>query len=108
MDPISSNFSNMICCYAYGTDGPYKCCGSDFDQNSLLFLLLLLPIPIILILGIIYCCRESVNKNHQTPGQINKNQPNPGSLISDTSIQLETITLETVMAGSGSSDTLED
>lgn len=32
------------CCYAYGTDGPIKCCGSDVsrDWNTYFFILLFL------------------------------------------------------------------
>lgn len=56
MDSLSGNSSIMSCCYAYGTTGPYKCCGRSDDESSLLLLLLLLiPVVPTIIFGIIYC-----------------------------------------------------
>ena len=64
MDPISGNFSTMSCCYAYGTNGTYKCCGRNSDYSVLLLLLLLLPItPFIIGLIYICCCKGKDDPN---------------------------------------------
>ncbi len=103
LDPISGNFSDMSCCYAYGTGGPYKCCGRSDDKSELLLLLLLIPVIFGIIIGIIYCsigtccCKRSVYKNPIPIKSENKNNPTSEPIKSDTSIELENISLDTVI-----------
>jgi len=53
---LNGNFTVMSCCYAYGNNGPYKCCGRDYDKGSpAIFLLFLLPASPVIFL-IIYSC----------------------------------------------------
>lgn len=50
----NGNSTAMSCCYAYGTDGPYKCCGLN-PYYPLFFLLLLIPV-IGILFAITYIC----------------------------------------------------
>lgn len=95
MNPTNGNFSIMPCCYAYGSDGPYKCCGRSPDYSAFLLLLLLIPVtPAIFLIIYICCCGTKPTQNNQSV---------PEAVKSDESIELETITVE-----SGSFEVLED
>lgn len=44
------NNISTSCCYAYGNDGPYKCCGTGEPKNrSWIFLILIIPGVLLLV-----------------------------------------------------------
>ena len=96
IDLITGNFSNMSCCYAYGADGPYKCCGRSPDNSWPIFLLFALP-PLPFIFLLFYCfyktCKTGYSKQ---PLPTKSANPIPEPIKPDESIELETIDLETM------------
>lgn len=81
------NYTVMSCCYAYGNNGPYKCCGRDNNKgSSAIFLLFLLPASPFIFLILYFCwqvCCMAIS-NYPLP----KTKPIQ-NLESDTDVVLE-------------------
>lgn len=98
------NNSTMSCCYAYGSDGPYKCCGRNPDSSDLLFLIILIPcspliiiISVYLVVGCINCCKKQVDEpielqsvKSEKPVEVqSKETVNLESVKSDETVKIE-------------------
>lgn len=94
IDPISGNSSNMSCCYAYGADGPYKCCGRTNDHSELIFLLFALP-PLPFVFLLFYCCYKAFKTDDRQLSISTKSINSiPQPINPDPTIELETIVVE--------------
>jgi hypothetical protein len=90
VEDSDGNFTAMSCCYTYGNNGPYKCCGRDRNgESSVIFLLFLLPAATFIFMILYYCWQLCcmIVPNYPLP----KTRQN---LESDTDFALEIVNLE--------------
>ena len=97
MNPVTFNVTNTTCCYAFGTDGPLKCCGTNADTTGIIFGSVLggvfITIIIIVISGVCNVCSKKQSDEGESFTESRSAKMDSDLIIvdidSDTSIPLD-------------------